>query len=180
MFDVDSMHVNPSAAFQRQRCEAQKPQRWYEKERWQRCSVESSNRCRTANSSTCKSTESCREALSKDPYSGVRVGQAKNPGPEHANMSTRQDTTKGKSGTKTDSSKGYKFQIANVTNLLTNGYLLAKRTCNALIVSEHSIKQFQIPKAKGILGGACKISLSELDPEASCNLGGVGIISFDQ
>ena len=78
-----------------------------------------------------------------------------------------------------DETQGYKLLIANVTNLLTNGYLLAKQTCNAMIVSEHSIRQFQIPQAIQSLGGSCKMCLSELDPEVSNNLGGVGIIQFD-
>ena len=110
-----------------------------------------------------------------DPYVGVKVGQAKHPGPAE----TRQDTNVEDFGKQGDNSQGYKLLIANVTNLITNGYLLTKQACNAMIVSEHYIRQFQTPHAKQILGGSCKICLSELDPEVSNNLGGVGIIHVD-
>ena len=77
----------------------------------------------------------CRQEKSTDPYVGVKVGQAKHPGP----VETRQDTNVEDLGKKGDNSQGYKLLIANVTNLITNGYLLTKQACNAMIVSEHSI-----------------------------------------
>ena len=119
-----------------------------------------------------------RHAICTNPHVRVKVGQAKNPGPTETHPTSRLDTP-GDKELKTDNDIRYKLHIANVTNLLTNAYLLANRSCNAMMVSEHSIKQFQIPKVIEILGSTCKMSLSELDPEVSRNLGGVGIIDFD-
>ena len=96
--------------------------------------------------------------IGNDPYIGIRIGQAKHPGPTNEceidvdegsqSLETCQDDT---------NTCGYKLHIANVTNLVTNAYLLAKRQCNALIVSEHSIKPFQKSTAKHLLGGNCKL-----------------------
>ena len=63
-----------------------------------------------------------RDAHCTNPHVGVKVGQAKNPGPEKP--TSRQDT-QGDKGMQTDKDLGYRLHIANVTNLLTNGYLLA-------------------------------------------------------
>ena len=119
--------------------------------------------------------------IGNEPYIGIRIGEAKHPGPENeCNVDVNMGPIQTQAKRNTNPISGYKLHVANVTNLLTNAYLLAKRQCNALIVSEHSIKQFQQSNAKHLLGGNCKLRLSELDPESSHNLGGLGLVNFDQ
>ena len=130
--------------------------------------------CKNINSAKCFKSVTCmhvsRQARCTSPYIGVRIGQAKNPGPANNQSQTRQDTKLERTEKQIEETQGYKLHIANVTNLLTNGYLLAKQTCNAMIVSEHSIRQFQVNEAIEILGGSCKMCLSDLDPEVSTTL----------
>ena len=93
-----------------------------------------------------------------DPYNGVRVGEARKPGPSNVNPGP------------------YLLEVANVTHLSNNAHTLCTRSFNAMIVTEHSLVPSQFNKAAKIFTKRCKLDLSGLDQEHANQVGGTGMI----
>ena len=87
-----------------------------------------------------------------NPYTGIRIGQAKHPGP-------------------------FRLEIANVTHLVNQGPRLAQRPFNALVVGEHSLTKQQECEIRPIYGNDIFCNLSNLVPDNTHQLGGVGILT---
>ena len=107
-----------------------------------------------------------------NPYTAIRVGDAKTPGPPTCSAEATQPETRTKS-------KQFVLEIANVTHLVNNGHLLCTRRFNAMCITEHSLRPDQFQDAKDIFGKNHKMQLSKLDREKTHQVGGTGVIVAD-
>ena len=102
---------------------------------------------------------------SYDPHKGIKIGNAKNPGPPETVNDREND----------DNNDPFILEIGNITNLKKYGHLIADRQFNAFCLTEHSLNEHQVVEAAQIIPGT-KIKLSGLDPEHQHQVGGTGII----